>query len=258
MTNFEKQKKNKRTKLIWSAVGIIIVLVLLFFARSDETASTISIAPPGAPATVYIDRSTVSPITSTTSPATYNVSPGSKQVLVARDGYWPWSQRVDVPEDETVELRPFLIEESGRRVLQTTNEITAALSEAQTQSPPTADAPVMSPSGDIRTYVDSETNIIAQWTAGTSSAPAYFDCHEGTCGVSVFNQAPVRQIDFYPDRDDVIFFATDTGVYAIDVNPRDETQNFQPVVEGVRNPVFTISDGNIFVLSGERITVSDI
>lgn len=258
MTNFEKQKKNKRTKLIWSAVGIIIVLVLLFFARSDGTASTISITPPGAPATVYIDRSTVSPITSTTSPATYGVSPGSKQILVARDGYWPWSQQIDIPEDETVELHPFLIEKSGRRVLQTTSEITSALQDAQLEAVPTTNAAALSPSGDIRVFVDNGTNIIAQWTGSTTTAPGFLDCHENTCGVSVFNQAAVRQIEFYPDRDDVIFFATDTGVYAIDVNPRDETQNFQPVVEGVRNPVFTISDGNIFVLSGERITVSDI
>lgn len=259
MTYIKKQQKNRRKKLFWIIGGIIIILAILFLIqRNDAADSTISISPLDDTASVYIDRSSVSPITSTSSPTTYDVSAGSRQILIAREGYWPWSQQVDVADGETVEIEPFLIEENGRRVLQTTEEITSSLAEAQSAPVPSSESPVLSDNEDIRVYVDNETNIIAQWTGSTSTAPTFFDCYEGTCGVSVINQAPIRQIEFYPGRDDVIFFATNTGVYAIEIDPRGETQNFQPVVESVQNPIFTISDGNIFVLSGSRITVSDI
>lgn len=258
MKNHKKHNNKNQTKFIWIAAGIVAVLILLFFLQSDSNSSVISITPPGGTAAVYIDRETVSPITSTSTPTTYKVSPGSHQVLVARDGYWPWGQQIDVAEGETVNVNPFLIEESGSRVLETPSAVTNALQEARNSSVPTTDAPELSPSGDIRVFIDSETNIIAQWTGSTSTAPSYFDCHEGTCGVSVFNQLPVRQIAFYPDRDDVIFFATDTGVYAIEIDPRGENQNFQPVEESIQSPVFTIANQQIFILSGERITVSGI
>lgn len=252
------QTNTKKKKMIWIIAGIVIILVALFFLQNKTTTGEISITPPNGTAAVYIDRDSVSPITSTTSPSTYEVSPGSRQLLIARDGYWPWSQQIDVSVGETTQIQPFLIEKTGRHVLQTTSTITNALQNAQSETVLNADEPLLSPNGDIRVFVDSETNIIAQWTGSTSTAPDFFDCYEGTCGVSVFNQAPIKQIAFYPDRNDVIFFAAEKGVYAIEINPHNETQNFQPVIESVQNPVFTIDNGNIFVLSGEHITVNDI
>lgn len=259
MSYTQTQTNTKKQKIMWMVGGIVVVLIALFFLRQNQAAgSEIEISPTGNEATVYIDRTQVNPPTSTSSPTTYDVADGERQLLLAADGYWPWSQNVSVPESETVEVSPFLIEETGRRVLQTTSEVKQGLSTAQEQPVPSSDDPVLSDNEDVRVFVDDDTNIIAQWNKDESTAPDFFDCYEGTCGVSVFNQAPVRQIAFYPGRDDVIFFSTPTGVYAIEINPRGETQNFQPVAEGVRDPVFTISDGNIFVLSGERITVSDI
>lgn len=234
------------------------MLLVLFFLQQDGSSGEITIAPPNGTASVYIDRDSVSPITSTSSPAVYDVSPGSRQILVARDGYWPWTQQVDVIEGESAEIAPFLIEETSQRVLQAESDVTNALSEARTQPVPSSDSPAVSENGDVRIFVDNETNIIAQWTGSTTTAPGFFDCHEATCGVSVINQAPVQQLEFYPQRDDVIFFSTQVGVYAIEINPRNSTQNFQPVVEGVQNPVFTTTDSSIFVLSGDRITVNGI
>ncbi|MEX2514836.1 MAG: PEGA domain-containing protein [Candidatus Paceibacterota bacterium] len=227
------------------------------FQRGEEN-GVISITPTGQKASVFINRSSMKPLQSTSSPTTYEVSSGSHQVLVAQDNYWPWSQQITIGPGETIGIEPFLIEQSSRQVLQTTEEIRSNLMAARDEPIPSQESPLLSENEDIRVYVDGETNIIAQWNRSTSTAPDFFHCHEDTCGVSVFNQLSINQIEFYPGRDDVIFFATPSGVFAMEINPSGETQNFQPVVESVRNPSFTTSDGNIFVLYGDRITVSDI
>jgi hypothetical protein len=198
------------------------------------------------------------PELSTTSPSTYEVTSGLQQIIVAHDGYWPWSQEVEVKPGETVQINPFLIEQSSQQVIQTTTEIEEELKNARLKDTPRAENPIISDNDSIRVFVDGDTNIIAQWNQGTSTAPNFFNCYEGTCGVSVFNKLPVQQIEFYPGRDDVIFFATPTGVFAMEIDPSGETQNFQPIAESVRNPSFTIKDGSIYVSYGDRIILSDI
>jgi hypothetical protein len=255
MSNKQTNQKKTFVYIIASLVAVLLVIVLI---RGSESSSTLAIAPLGAPAQVFIDRNQVDPLRSTSSPTTYSVTSGQHQVLVARDGYWPWSEEVTVAPEETTEIVPFLIEETGRQVLQTSTEIQSALVIAKEESVPTADEPVISADGNVQVFVDNETNILAQWTAGTSSTPDYFNCRAGTCGVSVYNQAPVRQVSFYPGHSDVILFATETAVFAIEIDPSGETQNFQPITEAASQPVFTADSGSIFVLAGQRITVSDL
>lgn len=255
----QQQIKTKKQKMAWVIGGIIVILLGLFFFQSGNENSIVAIAPTGSPSSVFIDRDRKKPLQSTSSPTEYSVGSGEHQVLVAEDGHWPWSDNVTVSFGQTTNASPFLIEQTGRRVIQTTSAVREALASAQQEAVPDSDNPIISPDQNIRVFVTDETNIIAQWTAGTSSAPDYFSCREGTCGVSVYNQAPVSQIAFYPNRSDVIFFATDVGVYAIEINPTGETQNFQPVAEGVQRPAFTIQDNNIFVLSSNgRVTVNGI
>lgn len=259
MLNTSQEKNKKQKRLLWVIGAITVVLITLFFVNQNSGGNNaVQINPTGGTPSVFIDRERVNALQSTSSPTTYNLSDGTHQILIAQDGYWPWSDSVSVSGGETVEVSPFLIEESGRQVIQAASDVTNGLSTAQQQSVPTPDSPITSDDGNIRVFVDNNTNIIAQWTAGTSSAPDYFNCYEGVCGVSVYDNQPIRQVEFYPDRNDVIFFATDSGVYAIEIDPSGETQNFQPVAQSISNPVFTIRNDNIFVSSNGRITVSDI
>lgn len=257
MTYTSKQN-SKKTALIWGIVIIGVILAVVFYLQTDNAGSEIAIAPTGGTSNVFIDRSQVGKLQSTSSPTGFSVSEGSHDVLVAQDGYWPWTDTVDVTSGTSTVISPFIIEETGKQVLQTTEEVKSGLEEAQQETLPTADNPILSTNDNVRAYVDGGSNIIAQWNQGTSTAPAYFNCHEGTCGVSVYNQAPVQQLSFYPKRDDVLFFSTQAGVYAIEIDPTGNTQNFQPVIQGVSNPIFTFNNGNIFVFADGQITVSNI
>lgn len=236
---------------------IVLIIALFFINQKFGPNSMLEITPVGSSASVFIDRSRTDAL-NPNSATIYNVSAGSHQVLVARDRYWPWTDSITTEAGKTSLVAPFLISEAGRRVVQVPGNIAAALVSKQSQAAPSATDPVISPDGSIQVYVDNGTNIIAQWTAEASSALEYFNCFEGTCGVSVYNNQPVSDIAFYPGRSDVIFFSTDSGVYAIEINPSENTQNFQPVVENVSNPVFVLGDGSIFVSVNGRVTVSEI
>jgi len=256
--NKQKNNTGKKRKLIWSIAVVAVVLLIIFIFQGKNENGVISIAPTGQEASVFLNRSSVKPLQSTSSPTTYEVSSGSYQVLIAHDNYWPWSQQIEVASGETVEIQPFLIQQSVSQVINAETEIRESLLATNGQTIPRTDSPLISYNEDVRVFIDGETNIIAQWNQSTSTAPAFFNCYEGTCGVSVFNRLPVEQIEFYPGRDDVIFFATSNGVFAMEIDPSGETQNFQPVVERVQNPSFTTNNGRIYVLYGDRIIASDI
>jgi len=257
MEKTTKQNKERQQRFI-KITGVIIVLIIVLFFINQMTGpnSVLEISPVGSSASVFIDRSRTNAL-NPNSPTTYNLSDSRHQVLVARDGYWPWTDSVTTEAGEVSRVAPFLIAEAGRRVVQVPENIAAALADKQSQPTPSATEPAISPDGNIRVYVDNETNIIAQWTDDASSALEFFNCFEGTCGVSVYNNQPIKDIAFYPGRSDVIFFATDSGVYAIEVDPTENTQNFQPVVENVSNPIFVLGDGSIFVSVNGRVTVSE-
>jgi hypothetical protein len=254
----KKETNQKQRQFIWATVGIIVVLLVLFFVNQNSGPdSSIEITPIGSSADVFIDRNRTTSL-ERYRPTTYQVNTGRHQIIVAKDGYWPWTDSLATESSEVKTLHPFLIEQTGQRAIQVPTSITDDLAAKQQQLAPTADSPITSPDGNIKIFVDNETNIIAQWTTGTSTAPDYFNCRAGICGVSVYNNQPVLDISFYPERSDVIFFATNTGVYAIEVDPSSDTQNFQPVAENVSNPLFVFDNNRIFVSTNGRVTVSEI
>ena len=252
---------NNTTKLqrAWWIIGLIIIVVAAFFLiRSSDSEAELVIAPTGGTPSVYIDRTQRDALSSSSSDSTYGVTAGTHQVIVSRDGYWPWSDDVSTTAGEQTKISPFLIQETPQEVLQAASSVQTALQEAASQPVAASSSAATSSDGKMRAYVAGESNLIAQWNAGEDSAPDYLNCHEGTCGVSVYNRTPITQIAFYPERHDVLFFATANGVYAIEIDPRGATQNFQPVVQNVQNPVFSIEDDQIFVQSTSGITVSNI
>ena len=62
-------------------------------------------------------------------------------------------------------------------------------------------------------------------------------------------------MDFYKDRTDVIIFASDTGVYAMDAveNASEKVTNFFPLYRGIK-PVFQKTENTfLYVLDGENL-----
>jgi len=253
MTAYKVPEKSKSKKIAAIFGAIVIVILALFFFR-NRSSQQITINPVGTTADVYINETKKSSLA--TRAKTYRVSESDSQVLVASSNHYPWTETVSLQPGEEVTLTPFLLARTPKTTQNVPENITANLKASP--SVPTSTGTLVSDSGNTTVFVDPEnrSNIIARWTDEPASAPDFYDCFEGTCGVSVYNNQPVRQLAFYPERSDVIIFATDSAVYALEIDPSD-TQNAQIVAENISNPVFAIEKKNkrIFVSSPESQSV---
>ena len=65
----------------------------------------------------------------------------------------------------------------------------------------------------------------------------------------------IRNLDFYKDRNDVLLMSAQNGVFAIEIDRRGFTQNFQPVYKGTQEPRFIVKDNELYVLDGELLFI---
>lgn len=98
-----------------------------------------------------------------------------------------------------------------------------------------------------------ENQIFAKWLKDKEDMPNFF-CRDKNCidKVTVFSSIePIRAIDFYPGRNDVVLVAVSNGIYAIEIDAR-KNQNFQPIYKGT-SPLFMISDKQFYIKDQENI-----
>lgn len=112
---------------------------------------------------------------------------------------------------------------------------------------------------DIKIWWDPVSNIIyADWLKDESDIP-YYLCDEKPCvrPFQIFkSRAPIQNIDFLPQRKDVIIIAVSNGIYALEMDKRGQ-QNLQPFYKG-SSPTFGLIKGEnlIYILdSGSLIKV---
>lgn len=94
-------------------------------------------------------------------------------------------------------------------------------------------------------------SIFAEWTGNPSDTPLYF-CGQSktTCQtkILVYKTPHLKTVDFYPGRNDVIVFSTDTGIYVTELDLR-STQNVATMLSG-SSLDFRVSDGEqVFIKS---------
>jgi len=84
-------------------------------------------------------------------------------------------------------------------------------------------------------------------------------CNEVTCTqpmpVITVNE-PIRHLDFYPGRDDVILFTLSDGLYVAEIDKRPR-QVFRRIFEG-RGIDFRIEDNDLYVKEGEKIVEVEV
>lgn len=163
------------------------------------------------------------------------LTPGKHTVLASRPGYYPWMKTVTLAADSTQTLYPFLISHSlpAQQIAAGTTrhqEVMITLSNAHL---PTRDEPITSPSETIQAWIENDA-VYARWIGATSSKPATF-CPGGQCQDTITvtpSKAPIENIAFYKTQDRAVVIAAQNGIYALEVDPRGSTQNFQPIYEG--------------------------
>ncbi|MDP2676598.1 MAG: hypothetical protein Q8O83_02860 [bacterium] len=91
------------------------------------------------------------------------------------------------------------------------------------------------------------TEIRAEWLKN-APLPYYFTEKE----TSVFRSPNIiRSFYFYPGRRDLVLFAVQGTIFAIELDNR-STRNFQPVYNG-RNPYFTIVGNALYIIDGNSL-----
>jgi len=215
-----------------------------------------------------------------------NIKPGSYEVLISKDGFWPWLKEVEVKERHVTEAIAFLVpKELDSNIIPA--EIPGEVATSTIANPEYGrvselfeDEFVAVESGTISTTTVSANKeeiifekmsrrdrvgiwrdgnqIFAKWLKDKEDTPNFF-CRDGDCTeqVLVFSSVePIRTIDFYPGRDDVVLVAVSNGIFAIEIDIR-TNQNFQPIYKGV-SPLFIISNGQFYIKDQENIFMVNI
>lgn len=245
--------KYMTTRKIVALGALVIVLgvaaTLLGSRGGGDATGVIEIAgvvPLGT--TVFVDNRRVARFSEMSSVELDNLAVGTHAVVVAKDGYWPWSKELVLANNERIALRPFLIpQEPSIRVAEEEHEGRAdAVSKLRSYTLPQEDAPLISHDGAVHVWV-TQNEIQARFVSEAEAPPPF--CITGTCEYTLTvlpTEADIRNIAFFPSRNDVIMFSTENGIFALELDKRG-TQNFQPIYLGI-SPSFIMQADNLLAI----------
>ncbi len=214
-----------------------------------------------------------------------DLTPGIYVVYITKEGFWPWAKEVEVEERKVTTTIAFLVpkEPKGEVISRTlaadptqatTTPATkerlnpehtdivnlfreheaekkrifalAAKTAAATSTTENIPEIFLATRGRVGLWQDG-TRVTATWQKEVDSLPNYF-CRDKVCEktVVVFNSvAPIKDVDFYPGREDAVLIAVQNGIYVIEIDAR-KYQNFQPVYKGV-DPYFVLSGNTLYI-----------
>ncbi|MDO8510263.1 MAG: hypothetical protein Q7S15_01425 [bacterium] len=107
--------------------------------------------------------------------------------------------------------------------------------------------------GTISIWAEGES-IFAEWNGSDTSMPKIF-CIEGACQklLTVIElKSLVRDLDFFKDRGDVVIFAAENGIFALELD-KTKVQNLHPIYKGNEPIFYKNTDHAIFVKDGEAL-----
>lgn len=254
----QKTERGRSLIYVWILIGVMVLLVGGFFLwRAGYTVNsggithggTLSIAVPVEGAQIYLGDQEEEGRASKGEVTLRGLSPSVYQVIVAKDGYWPWTKTLLIKGGETTRASAFLLPKEIRpEVLGQDDPEFEAITELLNTSKNTADSRKTSKDERVSLWLQG-TQLLARWNGSPADdAPEYF-CNRGGCTnpIEVFvSNSPITTFDFYPGRADVVLFATGSQIFAVEFDRRG-IQNFQPLYQG-ESPAFAVAkSGNVFI-----------
>jgi hypothetical protein len=200
--------------------------------------------------------------------------PGEYSVLVTKDDYWLWSKKLIVKEEFVTETEPLLIpkDTNGKiilkenfsplemskynEILNSLNILKKPLSKNATTTEIEARYTRTLDNGKEKIYWDPKNSKLwAEWLSDENSLPYYF-CNDKNCSSKMLiytSKTLIKNADFYPQRRDAIIFATQNGIYAIEIDGRGG-RNIEPIYKG-KDPIFITykNENNIYVLDENNL-----
>lgn len=242
MTNYAKKHPYFLTTLFITIV-VIIMLALGFRLQPTMTVSkngTLEVTFPLASTTLYVDNKKVDTVGTEGETVTTSLSVKTHSVIVARAGYLPWAKDVAIRPNETTVIKPIFVTQNATGQIITKNDKDYWTLRNQIQSAvlPTETNPKIQ-------------NGVALWLTGNT---VYVKENDNVKTI-ITPLDTIRSLDFYKDRTDVIVFASDNGVYALEAvsDAANNKANYLPVYTGTK-PIFLKTDPSfLYVLDGENL-----
>ncbi len=248
--------QTRKNTVIWILTFAAIVVAILIIAGVIKTPLSphgkITIEGLDANEKVFVDNVPQSISFNKRDNATISAAAGIRDVLVSRDGYWPYLKQISVEAGKTASIHPFLFPKQPdfEGIDSRDPEYYALIALIKKQTIPSEPHLLGSSEGTVTIWKEGSA-LKAKWIG--SGPIASFLCPEGdagTCqsGITFFNaNEPVQAVAFWRDRPDVAIVASGEKIFALELDLR-PIQNFQLLYQGVR-PVFALTPtGTLIVL----------
>jgi len=175
------------------------------------------------------------------------------EILVGKDGYWPWIKKINLAPGTTTTVLPFMVQQNpiGQVIRTVDPEYKTYVTLINQDKLPTSGTKKLSKDNKVSLFVENGA-IKAEWV-GEETIP-YFFCN-GECSdvqTVITPQSSINSLDFYGDRNDVLIFSDQSGIYAIELDKRG-TQNFQPVYSGKDIKFLKTQDGSFYLLDAGKL-----
>lgn len=145
------------------------------------------------------------------------IKPGTRSIIVAHGGSWPWIFEFEGVSNKTVTLHPLqAFEETTVVPLLSVDDPVRMRADEQLREyrEPTQSAPL-------------EREGVRAWVSGTSIL-----VRDSNGPRTIFTSPnPVRSIHWYGERNDAIIASVNNNVFALDIR-ESQVQNFQPIYTG--------------------------
>lgn len=161
-------------------------------------------------------------------------------IIIGREGYFPWMAQAAIQSEEKTTLHPIFVTQNttGQIITQKDPQYWKIRAEVTNTKLPTEATPKIA--NGVSVWVKDNTIYLKE---------------NDIVKKIITPKDTVRSLDFYKDRTDVIIFASDAGVYAMDAveNATDKVVNFFPLYKGAK-PIFEKTDNSfLYVLDGENL-----
>lgn len=242
MTNYAKKHPYILTAIIIAFLAIIMFLAgfRLQPNLSVSRNGTLEVTFPMASTTLYVDNKKINIQGTENETVTMSLSVKTHTVIISRLGYFPWAKDVAISPNKTTVIKPIFVTQNttGQIITKNDKNYWTLRNKVQISTLPTEASP--------KTF-----NGVSVWTTGNT----IFVKDNDSVKTIITPVDAIRSLDFYKDRSDVIVFATDNGVYALEAieNAAQNKANFFPIYKGA-SPIFLKTDPSfLYVLDGENL-----
>ena len=242
MTNYAKKHPYFLGALI---IGILVIILLIsgFRLQPNMTVSkngTLEVIFPLASTTLYVDNKKVDTAGTAGETVTTSLSVKTHSIIVARAGYLPWAKDVTIRPNESTVIKPIFVTQNatGQIITKNDKDYWSIRNQVQVAILPTEASPKIQ--DEIMLWVSENTVYIKE---------------NNNVKTIITPIETIRSVDFYANRNDVIVFASDTGIYALEVieDAVNNKANFFPIYTGT-SPIFLKTEPSfLYVLDGENL-----